>query len=115
MILVKAIKKNDLGTTCLCAERESPLPVVNGQNRQVYGAKLRGPHTKENVNRGVSAEKPELHFNSKEDIAYIQMILERIVRKRRAHLHKLNKAGRSEARRAGMRRTSVGTEDTAVN
>ena len=42
------------------------------------------------------------------------MILERIVRKRRAHLHKLNKAGRSEARRAGMR-TSVGTEDTAAN
>ena len=43
--------------TCLCAERESPIPVVNGQNRQVYGATLRGPHTKENVNRGVSAEK----------------------------------------------------------
>ena len=43
------------------------------------------------------------------------MILERIVRKRRAHLPKLNKAGRSEARRAGMRRTSVGTEDTAAN
>ena len=104
-----------MGTTCLCAERESPLPVVNGQNRQVYGAKLRGPHTKENVNRGVSAEKPELHSNSKENIAYVQMILEKIVRKRRAHLHKLNKAGRSEARRAGMRRTSVGTEDTAVN
>ena len=43
------------------------------------------------------------------------MTLERIVRKRRAHLYTLNKAGRSEARRAGMRRTSVGTEDTAVN
>ena len=57
MIFVKAIKKNDLGTTCLCAEGESPIPVVNGQNRQVYGATLRGPHTKENVNRGVSAEK----------------------------------------------------------
>ena len=104
-----------MGTTCLCAERESPLPVVNGQNRQVYGTKLRGPHTKENVNRGVSAEKPELHSNSKENIAYIPMILERIVRKRRAHLHKLNKVGRSEARRAGMRKTSVGTEDTVEN
>ena len=104
-----------MGTTCLCAERESPLPVVNGQNRQVYGAKLRGPHTKENVNRGVSAEKPELHSNSKENIAYVQMILEKIVRKRRAHLHKLNKVGRNEARRAEMRRSSVGTEDTAVN
>ena len=44
---------------------------VNGENRQVYGAKLRGPHTKENVNRGVSAEKPELHSNSKENIAHI--------------------------------------------
>ena len=43
------------------------------------------------------------------------MILERIVRKRRAHLYKLNKVGRSKARRAGMGRTSVGTEDTAVN
>ena len=43
------------------------------------------------------------------------MTLERIVRKRRAHLHKLNKEGRSEARRAGTRITSVGTEDTAVN
>ena len=42
------------------------------------------------------------------------MILERTVRKRRVHLHKLNKAGRSENRRAVMRRT-VGTEDTAVN
>ena len=71
MILVKAIKKSDLGTTCLCAERESPLPVVNGQNRQVYGAKLRGPHTKENVNRAVSVEKPELHSNSKENIAHV--------------------------------------------
>ena len=71
MIYVKAIKKNDLGTTCLCAERESPIPIINGQNRQVYGAKLRGPHTKENVNRGVSAEKPELHSNSKENIAHV--------------------------------------------
>ena len=43
------------------------------------------------------------------------MILERTVRKRRAHLHKLNKVGRNEARRAEMRRSSVGTEDTAVN
>ena len=43
------------------------------------------------------------------------MILERIVRKRRINLHKLNKAGRSEARRAGTRKTSVGTEDTAAN
>ena len=43
------------------------------------------------------------------------MILDRTVRKRRVHLHKLNKAGRSETRRAVMRRTSVGTEDTAVN
>ena len=43
------------------------------------------------------------------------MILERIERKIRAHLNKLNKEGRSEARRAGKRRTSVGTEDTAVN
>lgn len=64
-------KKNDLGTTCLYAERESPIPIVNGQNRQVYCAKLRGPHTKENVNRGVSAEKPELHSNSKENIAHV--------------------------------------------
>ena len=30
-------------------------------------------------------------------------------------LYKLNKEGRSEARRAEMRRSSVGTEDTAVN
>ena len=43
------------------------------------------------------------------------MTLEKIVRKRRAHLYKLSKVGRSEARRAGMRRTSEGTEDTAVN
>ena len=43
------------------------------------------------------------------------MILERIERKIRAHLNKLNKEGRSEARRAGTRITSVGTEDTAVN
>ena len=42
-----------------------PFQLSNGQNRQVYGAKLRRPHTKENVNRGVSAEKPELHSNSK--------------------------------------------------
>ena len=63
-------KKNDLGTTCLCAEKESPIPIVDGQNRQVYCAKLRGLHTKENVNRGVSVEKPELHSTSKENIAH---------------------------------------------
>ena len=98
----------------MCRKGKSPFSCQWSEQTGI-GTKLRGPHTKENVNRGVSAEKPELHSNSKENIAYVQMILEKIVRKRRAHLHKLNKAGRSEARRAGMRKTSVGTEDTVEN
>ena len=64
------MKKNDLGTICLCSEKESPIPIVDGQNRQVYCVKLRVPHTKENVNRGVSVEKPELHSSHKENIAH---------------------------------------------
>ena len=54
----------------MCRKGKSPFSCQWSEQTGI-GTKLRGPHTKENVNIGVSAEKPELHSNSKENIAHV--------------------------------------------